>query len=116
MRISDWSSDVCSSDLPAWREGGARDGSVIDLSALWAGPYCGGLLAEAGFEVVKIESPGRPAPTPLHTPHPDARLNGRNRRLRLAPASAALLARIAGPRDPLTAARPPAPARAGRPA
>lgn len=98
---------------PAWREGGARDGSVIDLSALWAGPYCGGLLAEAGFEVVKIESPERPDPTPLHTPHLDARLNGRKRRLRMALDSAALHDRIARARVLITAARPHALARLG---
>lgn len=33
---------------------------VVDLSALWAGPLCGGLLAEAGADVVKVESTGRP--------------------------------------------------------
>jgi hypothetical protein len=36
---------------------GAR---VIDLSALWAGPLCGSLLAIAGAEVVKVESTSRP--------------------------------------------------------
>ena len=34
--------------------------SVIDLSALWAGPLCGGLLAEAGLAVTKIQGPDRP--------------------------------------------------------
>lgn len=33
---------------------------VVDLSALWAGPLCGGLLAEAGADVVKVESTNRP--------------------------------------------------------
>lgn len=33
---------------------------VVDLSALWAGPLCGALLAEAGADVVKVESTGRP--------------------------------------------------------
>ncbi|MFP3899382.1 MAG: CoA transferase [Acidimicrobiia bacterium] len=33
---------------------------VVDLSALWAGPLCGGLLAEAGADVVKVESTSRP--------------------------------------------------------
>jgi len=33
---------------------------VVDLSALWAGPLCGALLAQAGCEVVKIESIARP--------------------------------------------------------
>jgi hypothetical protein len=33
---------------------------VIDLSALWAGPLCGDLLAGAGATVVKVESAARP--------------------------------------------------------
>lgn len=33
---------------------------VLDLSALWAGPLCGALLADAGSTVVKVESSGRP--------------------------------------------------------
>ncbi len=33
---------------------------VVDLSALWAGPLCGSLLAEAGATVIKVESTSRP--------------------------------------------------------
>jgi hypothetical protein len=33
---------------------------VVDLSALWAGPLCGDLLAGAGATVVKVESTKRP--------------------------------------------------------
>lgn len=33
---------------------------VADLSALWAGPLCGALLADAGATVVKVESTTRP--------------------------------------------------------
>ncbi|MHA3024496.1 CoA transferase [Mycobacterium sp. BMJ-28] len=33
---------------------------VADLSAMWAGPLCGQLLARAGATVVKVESPRRP--------------------------------------------------------
>jgi hypothetical protein len=33
---------------------------VVDLSALWAGPLCGDLLAHAGATVVKVESTQRP--------------------------------------------------------
>jgi crotonobetainyl-CoA:carnitine CoA-transferase CaiB-like acyl-CoA transferase len=33
---------------------------VADLSALWAGPLCGDLLAAVGARVVKVESTGRP--------------------------------------------------------
>ena len=33
---------------------------VVDLSALWAGPLCGDLLAGAGADVIKVESRSRP--------------------------------------------------------
>ncbi len=33
---------------------------VVDLSALWAGPLCGDLLASAGANVMKVESTTRP--------------------------------------------------------
>ena len=33
---------------------------VADLSSMWAGPLCGGLLAAAGATVVKVEHPSRP--------------------------------------------------------
>lgn len=33
---------------------------VIDLGSLWAGPLCGSLLADAGADVVKVESANRP--------------------------------------------------------
>ena len=33
---------------------------VVDLTALWAGPLCGDLLARGGAQVVKVESLGRP--------------------------------------------------------
>ncbi len=43
------------------RASGARPRPrVLDLSTLWAGPLAGSLLAQAGFEVVKVESPNRP--------------------------------------------------------
>ncbi|MBK7949006.1 MAG: CoA transferase [Deltaproteobacteria bacterium] len=33
---------------------------VLDLSTLWAGPLAGALLAQAGFDVLKLESASRP--------------------------------------------------------
>jgi hypothetical protein len=51
---------------------------AFDLSALWAGPLCGSLLARCGIEVTKIESPGRPDPM-----RRDAALNGAKRHLTL---------------------------------
>jgi hypothetical protein len=44
-------------DAPGRGVSGLR---VVDLSALWAGPLCGDLLAAAGADVVKVESPRRP--------------------------------------------------------
>jgi hypothetical protein len=89
------------------------DGIVVDLSALWAGPYCGALLAEAGHAVVKVESDGRPDPTRLHTPRLDARLNGDKRRVSADIDGAELLAMIGEARVLITSARPHALARLG---
>lgn len=33
---------------------------VLDVSSLWAGPLCASLLRGFGFEVLKVEAPGRP--------------------------------------------------------
>ena len=49
---------------------------VVDLSAMWAGPLCGAILAEAGAAVVKVESLRRPDPVRHATPGLYARLNG----------------------------------------
>ncbi|MFI4934236.1 MAG: CoA transferase, partial [Caulobacterales bacterium] len=49
---------------------------VVDLSALWAGPMCGAILAAMGASVVKVESLRRPDPTRTATPPFYARLNG----------------------------------------
>lgn len=69
-----------------WRGGVARDGTrlrVVDISALWAGPLCAGLLGEWGADVVRVESLSRPDPTPQTSPLLDARINGGKRRLAL---------------------------------
>jgi crotonobetainyl-CoA:carnitine CoA-transferase CaiB-like acyl-CoA transferase len=49
---------------------------VVDLSALWAGPLCGAVLAAMGAEVTKIECVSRPDPTGASTPDFFRRLNG----------------------------------------
>lgn len=87
--------------------------SVIDLSALWAGPLCGGLLAEAGFAVTKIQGPDRPDPTSSATPEHDRRLNGRKRRITMALNDTRLLEAIGDARILITSARPHALARLG---
>jgi crotonobetainyl-CoA:carnitine CoA-transferase CaiB-like acyl-CoA transferase len=61
----------------------ARSGppKVVDLSALWAGPMCGAILAAAGCDVTKVESASRPDPTRTSTPEFHRRLNGGKREL-----------------------------------
>ncbi|MDO9363509.1 MAG: CoA transferase [Sphingopyxis sp.] len=93
--------------------GGREDGFVLDLSALWAGPYCGALLAETGLEVIKVESPSRPDPTPVHAPRLDARLNVRKRRANIALNSPELRALVADARVLITSGRPHALAKLG---
>lgn len=48
---------------------------VLDLSALWAGPLCAGLLGAAGAAVVRVESVGRPDPTKNASPGLFGRVN-----------------------------------------
>lgn len=90
---------------------------VIDLSALWAGPLCAGLLARAGSQVLRIESLGRPDPTPGSSPRLDAVLNGAKERLpldlRSGDGRARLLAEIGQADVLVTSARPAALARLG---
>ena len=74
---------------------------VVDLSALWAGPLCGAVLAAMGAEVTKVESLGRPDPTRTSMPDFFRRLNGRKAALSLDFASAADRARL---RDAILAA------------
>jgi CoA-transferase family III len=58
--------------------------NVVDLSALWAGPLCGGILAAAGAFVTKVESKCRPDTTRFATPALYRRLNGEKKHLCLA--------------------------------
>src|SRR3546814_16623650 len=70
MRISDWSSDVCSSDLLPWNPG-ARNGARMDdapdnlLAALpraAAGEVFTELLARPGVRLERIVSAGQTTP------------------------------------------------------
>jgi hypothetical protein len=61
----------------------ARRLRVADLSALWAGPLCGAVLAAMGADVVKVESTRRPDPTRATMPDFFNYLNGQKRELQL---------------------------------
>lgn len=93
----------------------ARSGplTAVDLSALWAGPLCGGLLADAGIEVTRIESPSRPDPVPRNSPRLDHRINGRKRRIPMALDDPDLFEMIARSDVLITSARPHALERKG---
>jgi crotonobetainyl-CoA:carnitine CoA-transferase CaiB-like acyl-CoA transferase len=56
---------------------------AVDLSALWAGPLCGAVLAAMGAAVTKVESTHRPDPTRASTPDFFRRLNGAKAELQL---------------------------------
>ena len=99
------------SDCPA---GGASPRpTVLDLSALWAGPLCAGLLADAGLAVTRVESVTRPDPTPQSGPELDRRINGGKRRMALRLDDPQLIDLIDGARMIVTSGRPHALARLG---
>jgi hypothetical protein len=98
---------------PGPRRIGGGAVKVLDLSALWAGPYCGALLAEAGAHVTRIESATRPDPTAIATPQLEARLNGRKQRRALDLRDPALAALMADADILITSGRPHALARLG---
>jgi hypothetical protein len=84
--------------------------SVVDLTALWAGPMCGAILAAMGASVTKVESVRRPDPTRASTPAFFSNLNGAKAHLTLdladPGAQAALRDRIADADVLITSARP----------
>lgn len=90
-----------------------RAPTAVDLSALWAGPFCAGLLADAGIDVTRIESATRPDPTARTSPELDNRINGRKRRVAMAVDDPALFALIARTDVLITSGRPHALARFG---
>lgn len=78
-------------------EGGERGdhvANVVDLTSLWAGPLCAGVLAQAGADVVRYESVRRPDPTRTTTPAFFARLNGGKRHVMLDFADSAVRTRL----------------------
>ena len=86
---------------------------AVDLSALWAGPLCGGLLASAGVQVTRIESPTRPDPTPVTAPALHHRLNSQKQCMTLALDDPFLADLIAKADILITSGRPHALARHG---
>lgn len=67
---------------------------VVDLSAMWAGPVCGAILAAMGAQVVKVESVRRPDPSRTGTPGLYQRLNGAKAHLGLDLAEVGAQARL----------------------
>ena len=43
--------------------------TVLDLTKVLAGPYCGSILADFGAEIIKIEPPGRGDDSRSYGPH-----------------------------------------------
>ncbi len=98
--------------LPSLDEPGQcwdRQPRVLDLSALWAGPLCGAILAAAGCAVTKVETLDRPDSTARRCTAFDDRLNGAKQRLAIDPAQpvhwAMLEERIAAADIVITSAR-----------
>ncbi len=55
-----------------------RPATVVDLSAMWAGPLCAHLLGRAGARVIKVESPQRPDGARIGDPELFERLHHRH--------------------------------------
>ena len=83
-RVGEVACDTFEAPVTRLAAGGpAGDLRVVDLSALWAGPMCGAILAAAGARVAKIESTRRPDPTRTSAPAFFQRLNGAKAELAL---------------------------------
>ncbi len=100
----------CAAPSPAQSRPPAKPILVVDLSALWAGPMCGAILAAMGAEVVKIESPHRPDPTRSSSAEFFKRFNGQKRCLEVdfmtAEGKADLRERVAAADVLITSCRP----------
>lgn len=84
--VGEVSADRTEAPLVRAGEPGRRRGAapvVVDLSALWAGPLCGAVLADMGAAVTKVESKRRPDPSRSSTPRFYYRLNAAKAELKL---------------------------------
>jgi CoA-transferase family III len=86
---------------------------VLDLSTLWAGPLCAGLLAAAGAQVTRLNNPARPEPSAQSTPLLHARLNGQKAEVEAVLTADWLAVQLAQTDVVVTSARPLALARLG---
>jgi CoA-transferase family III len=86
---------------------------VLDLSTLWAGPLCAGLLAAAGAQVTRLNNPARPDPSAQSTPLLHARLNGQKAEVEAVLTADWLAEQLARTDVVVTSARPLALARLG---
>lgn len=92
---------------------GMGDIKVLDISALWAGPLCGALLADCGADVLRVEDLRRPDPTARTAPSHWARLQQDKRHVHLPVDVDALASLLAASDVLITSARPAALARLG---
>lgn len=90
-----------------------RGTRVLDLSTLWAGPLCAGLLAAAGAQVTRLHNPARPDPSAQSTPLLNTRLNGGKARVEAELTAEWLAEQLAQTDIVVTSARPLALARLG---
>src|SRR3546814_18544652 len=63
MRISDWSSDVCSSDLHGVREGGSRCPCRTGAAMLNRRGFISGAIASSGLLPTLARAESRPTPS-----------------------------------------------------
>ena len=103
--------------IPVGAPGHPERGTVVDFSALWAGPLAANILQRSGFQVTTLEHVRRPDPTRRSTPLSHARLRSGQQQRALdfaTPAGQAELRQLVDQADVvIEASRPRALARLG---